>query len=133
MAPSINVEPLAAEALEHYSVVLGCEEKAPFEAYLGSSQKQLSYRVSQKKLECLREDVETTRETARLTSLSLPHASDWLNVVPSPVLGLQLPGVEFRTSVLYRLGELVFPAEGPCVACGAQADRLGDHTVGCAS
>ena len=65
--------------------------------------------------------------------LWLLKAGDWLNVVPSQVLGLQLRGQEFRIAVLYRLGAPVFSSEGPCLACGAPSDRLGDHAVGCAS
>ena len=50
------------------------------------------------------DECESTREKARLNSVSLPHAGEWLQVVPSPSLGLQLWPAEFRTSVLYRLG-----------------------------
>ena len=79
------------------------------------------------------EKLSSVRDTARLNSLTLSHSGDWLNVVPSPALGLQLRGQEFRTSVLYRLGAPVFSSEGPCIACGHPSDIYGDHAVGCAS
>ena len=113
--------------------MLDCEETVPIESLLGSLQKELSSRVSKRKMDYLREELSSTRESARLNFLSLPHAGDWLNVVPSPALGLQLRGQEFRTSVLYRLGAPVFPGEGACVACGQLSDRVGNHAVGCAS
>ena len=54
-------------------------------------------------------------------------------MVPCPALGLQLRPPEFRTAVLYRLGMPLFPAEGPCVACGRLSDVNGDHAISCAS
>ena len=58
-----------------------------------------------------------TRDVARLTSLGLAHAGDWLNVVPSPSLGLSIRPTEFIMSVKYRLGCDVFPSAGKCSAC----------------
>lgn len=71
-------------------------------------------------------------EKARLLSVQLPHAGDYLFVVPSPALGLQLRSPEFRTSILYRLGEPLFRSQGPCQACSQVSDRMGDHTISCA-
>ena len=41
------------------------------------------------------------REITRLASLGLPHAGNWLNVVPSPSLGLQMHQSEFIMLVKY--------------------------------
>jgi hypothetical protein len=71
------------------------------------------------------------RDKARMGSLGLPHTGDWLNVVPSPTLGLHLRPSEFRYSVLYRLGAPLFQSEGPCTACSAPSDRYGDHAISC--
>ena len=44
------------------------------------------------------------REKARLASLGLPHAGDWLGVVPLSALGLHMRGPEFIACLKYRLG-----------------------------
>ena len=81
----------------------------------------------------LLESAEGMRDKVRLGSLGLPHAGDWINVIPSPSLGLQLRSSEFRTAALYRLGLPVFQTAGPCIACGKPSDVLADHAVSCAS
>lgn len=72
------------------------------------------------------------RDKARLNSLGVPRAGDWLNTVPCKALGLHLRPLEFVTMALYRLGLTVFQVEGPCPACGQPNDQLGDHALGCA-
>ena len=71
------------------------------------------------------------REIARMSSLGLPHAGSWLSVVPSPALGLHLRASEFIPVVKYRLGIPVYSTSGPCPACSAPSDRMGDHSLGC--
>ena len=73
------------------------------------------------------------RENARLTCLSQPYAGSWLNVVPSPALGLHLRASEFVPAVKLRLGMDVFSSDGPCPACSSHSDRLGDHALCCAT
>ena len=73
------------------------------------------------------------RDKARLGALALPHAGDWLYVIPSPNLGLNLKAQEFRMATLYRLGMPLFPYDGPCIACGDHSDRFGDHAISCGS
>jgi hypothetical protein len=68
-----------------------------------------------------------------MASLGLAHSGDWLNVVPSPILGLHIRPQEFRYSVLYRLGAPVFPSSGPCPACRKPSDNFGDHAIVCGS
>ena len=72
-----------------------------------------------------------TRDVARMASLGLPHAGDWLNVVPSPALGLHLRPPEFIVSVKYRLGMDVFSRDGQCTACPQHSDAKGDHGISC--
>ena len=74
------------------------------------------------------------RETARLASVSQAksHCGDWLNVIPSPGLGLLLRPPEFVASLRYRLGHPIFTCDGPYPACGQHSDRLGDHAMNCA-
>ena len=64
-------------------------------------------------------------------SSSLPHAGDWLNVVPSPALGLHLQGKEFRLCLGYWLGLRMFAEVSICSICQGAADPYGDHHVGC--
>ena len=52
------------------------------------------------------------RETARLASVGLPHACDWLNVMPSPILGLHMKPAEFVASVKYTQCVPVFSSAG---------------------
>jgi Mg/Co/Ni transporter MgtE len=60
---------------------------------------------------------QSTRDKARLNSVSLQHAGDWLNVFPSKVMGLHLASQEFQAAARYRLGIPNFPNPGNCVAC----------------
>ena len=71
------------------------------------------------------------REKARLSSVGLPHAGDWLNVLPSPILGLHMRSPEFVVSAKYRLGVPIYPTAGQCPACLQHSDVLGDHAVSC--
>ena len=72
-----------------------------------------------------------TRSKALALSTAIPHARDWLNVVPSKALGLHLHDWEFRLCLQYWLG-LQLAREGSCCTiCRAPADAMGDHQVGC--
>lgn len=71
------------------------------------------------------------REIARMSSLGLPHSGSFLSVVPSPALGLHLRPAEFIPVLKYRLGIPVYSNDGPCLACDALSDRMGDHALGC--
>ena len=108
-------------------------EEALEEGLNGVSQKQMSFKVDQHQQKLLLEhlDEEDVRERARLASIALPHAGDWLNVAPLVALGLHLRPPEFILSVKYRLGLQVFDREGPCPACLRLSDRLGDHAMCC--
>ena len=74
---------------------------------------------------------EQEREVARIKCLGLAHAGDWLNVVPSPSMGLHLRPLEFTMVMRYRLGMDIYAKEGQCPACGHHSDRLGDHAMCC--
>ena len=74
---------------------------------------------------------EEDRDKARLNSLGVLGAGDWLNCIPSKALGLHMGTREFRAALKYRLGMAQYPVEGPCTACAAPSDRFGDHSVGC--
>ena len=76
---------------------------------------------------------EDVREVARISSLSLPHAGDWLNTPPLTALGLHLRSSEFVLAVKYRLGLPVYDRAGPCPACLRPSDAMGDHAMCCGS
>ena len=60
---------------------------------------------------------EEERERARLLSVTLDHAGDWLNSPPIKALGLHLRAQEFVLCLKYRLGLPVYDSAGPCPAC----------------
>ena len=66
-----------------------------------------------------------------LSITSLPHAGDWLSVVPSSALGLHLQDKEFRLCLDYWLGLRLFEDGSICPICQVAADPFGDHQVGC--
>ena len=72
-----------------------------------------------------------TRSKALALSSSIPHACDWLQVVPSRSLGLHFQDREFRVCLLYWLGLPIFNHQSNCSICHTTADSFGDHQVGC--
>ena len=72
-----------------------------------------------------------TRLRALALSSAIPHAGDWLNVVPTSALGLHLLDREFRPCLQYWLGLPIFTEGGRCPVCQVLADPFGDHHVGC--
>ena len=103
------------------------------ESLRGVSQKQISYKVDLYQQQVWQQEFEEdeVRERARVASVSLPHAGDWLVVAPLVALGLHLRPQEFVLAVKYRLGLAVFDQAGPCPACLKQSDVLGDHAMCC--
>ena len=91
-------------------------EETTIDSLDGVTQKQLRYQIDQvlssQVVECVANGI-SVREVARLTCLKLPHAGAWLNVVPSPALGLHLRASEFVTALKLRLGVNVFTLAGP--------------------
>ena len=108
-------------------------EEAVEEALVGMTQRQMAVRVDQHQKQLLIDSVgeDEVRERARLSSLGLPHAGDWLNTPPLAALGLHLSAAEFVHALKYRLGLPVFNTEGPCPACLRFSDALGDHALCC--
>ena len=68
---------------------------------------------------------------ALANSTALPHAGDWLNVVPSKALGLHLQDWEFRLCLQYWLGLRMLEEGARCPICQGASDAFGDHQVGC--
>ena len=95
------------------------------------TQNSLSKLIDQNTLAHIRGEA-GIRDSARLLSLSLPHAGDFLDVIPSPTLSLQLDSRSFGKAVAYRLGVKTMPAI-PCPAdhCDKLLDDKGDHAMHC--
>ena len=97
-------------------------DQASTESLTGVSQKAASLKVdlfNQSLLLNQLTEEGKVREIARLRSLGLPRAGDWLSVVPLPALGLHLRGLEFVPFLRYWLGVPVFDADGTCPSCSA--------------
>ena len=102
-------------------------EPVDAESLVGVSQKMASLKVDLKNQSHLLNFLNAegdTREIARMASLGLPHASDWLSVCPSPALGLHMRGPEFICALKYRLGVPLYGSEGECPACSLPCDRM---------
>ena len=80
----------------------------------GMTQRQMSVKIDLHQQQLLLEQVDqgNERERARLASLSLRHAGDWLNTPSLTALGLHLRAAEVVLVVKYRLGLPVFNTEG---------------------
>ena len=81
--------------------------------------------------DALLNDAPDTRSRALLLSSSIPHACDWLNVIPSSSLGLHFLDREFHVCLRYWLGLRIFNDPSTCAICQSPADPFGDHHVGC--
>ena len=78
--------------------------------------------------------VEEVEARARLQSLTLPHAGDWLHAAPITALGLHLQPQEFVMAAAYKLGLPLYRVEGvspTCPACHQPADVYGIHAMNC--
>ena len=62
---------------------------------------------------------------------ALPHASDWLNGVPSTTLGLHVQDQKLRSCLHYLLGVSLHCSSYSCPEYLNTADPFGDHHVGC--
>ena len=70
-------------------------------------------------------------DRARLLSVSSPHATSWVSVIPSEGLGLHLQPSEFQVAVKWWLG-LDTSGGSICPLCpGKVLDPLGHHALTC--
>ena len=95
------------------------------------SQRSLSLSIDVALHQHLISSAPSTRSRALALSTGLPHACDWLNVVPSSSLGLRLQDHEFRCCLCYWLGVPLHNGQFTCPECRGSADPFGDHQVGC--
>ena len=94
-------------------------------------QRPLSHAIDEASHHHLLSTAPDTRCRALALSSGLPHASDWLNVVPSASLGLHLHDRKFRCCLRYWRGVPLHSSAYSCPECRGMADRFRDHQVGC--
>ena len=96
-------------------------------------QKNLSHKIDEASYNSLVASAPDLRSRALALSTAIPHAGDWLNVVPSQALGLHLHDRKFRLCLDYWLGIRIINMESRCSVCASEglADPFGDHHVGC--
>ena len=126
--------PLSPDLLNLLTELRG--EESTMASLEGLPQKQLSFEIDKvlaSQLNVILDNEGEVRELARLASVSLPHSGAWLNVIPSPALGLHLRASEYTVALKLRLGVPVYTSSGPCPACKAPSDKLGDHDLCCAN
>ena len=73
-------------------------------ALQSSAQREISQRIDAHNLQNFlthTRDSDSVRDVARLNSLGLPNSGAWLNVQPSPSLGLHLKPAAFVVSLKY--------------------------------
>ena len=88
---------LSAHLLVAMSATMG-EEVVEAEL-VGVTQRLLGVKVDKEQKKRLMAGVEEVEVKARLPSLALPHAGDWLNMAPILALGLHLKPLEFCLAV----------------------------------
>ena len=77
----------------------------------------------------LLETVESKTDKARLQAISQEHASDWVQALPIPSLGLKLDNRQFKIVMALRLGAKICQ-EHDCI-CGKKVSTNGIHGLSC--
>ena len=108
------------------------EEPFAFEDIKSMPKSQITHAIDSKLHASVLSAASTVHDRVRLSGVAKPRAGAWLNVVPSPGLGLSLHPHEFRCAALYRVGAPIFEKDAPCPACGRPSDAQGNHAIACA-
>ena len=96
-------------------------------------QRILSSKIEDHQLRMLFDLASSPAQRARLLSVSSPHASAWLSVMPTPQLNLHLEPPEFQVALKWWLG-MDISQNARCSLCPSHAlDPLGHHTLTCKS
>ena len=96
---------------------------------LTSNQSAWDTRASKIKLLDLLNTTQTKEEQARLLTVSSEHASDLLNAIPIPSLGLKLSNIQVKIARALRLGSNMCHPH-ICV-CGNDVSQLETHSLDC--
>ena len=77
-------------------------------------------------------DLATPINKARLDAIRRPHANAWLSAPPCQMLNLELPNLEFQTSLFRWLGAPIpQAATSLCAACQITLSPKAGHTTRC--
>ena len=96
-------------------------------------QRILSSKIEDQQLRMLFDLASSPAQRARLLSVSSPHASAWLSVMPTPQLNLHLEPPEFQVALKWWLG-MDTSQNARCSLCPSHAlDPLGHHALTCKS
>ena len=87
-------------------------------------QRPLSHCIDEASFNQLLATAPDTCSRALALSTTLPHAGDWLNVIPSTTLGLHLLDREFRLCLDYWLGLQMTKEGALCSICNAFGDPV---------
>ena len=60
------------------------------ESLNGATQKSLSFKIDQRSSQLFIDSLTNDRDKARFSSVLLQHSGDFLNTIPSPIIGLHL-------------------------------------------
>ena len=123
--------PHLENAITHYTTCVPLSDSLSISSLEGHTptQKKLSDAIEEMQFNSLLTSC-SLADKARLLSVSSPHASAWISVVPSLSLGLYLDPSEFQTSVKWSLSLDGNPMVCPlCPNCAL--DSLGYHCDTC--
>merc|ERR1712081_36064 len=95
------------------------------ESLNGATQKSLSFKIDQRSSQLFIDSLTNDRDKARFSSVLLQHSGDFLNTIPSPILGLHLDKREFIFALKFCLGMQLYSQDGTCPSCLG----LGDHAL----
>ena len=100
------------------AVTIGCIGK----------QKELSEKINRKELLELTQPMDTVNK-ARMTCITGPLSSGWLNAVPHS--SNTMTSNEFRSLIKLRLGIPLYDTTLACDQCGTALDNFGIHAITC--
>ena len=108
------------------------DDPVTFEDLKSKPKKDLTHAVDSKLQREVLAAATSIYDRVRLSGVAKSRSGAFLNVVPSPGLGLSCQGREFRCAALYRLGAPIFEQDADCPACGRPSDKFGHHAISCA-
>ena len=108
------------------------DDPLTFQSLKEMPKKQVSHAIDSRLQRHILESASSLHDRVRLSGVGKSRAGAFLNVIPSPGLGLSVHSREFRCAVLYRLGAPIFEKDAPCPACGRHSDKFGHHAIVCA-
>ena len=123
------------QSIDDLNHIIGDSDAVSVQDILDAPPRQriLSSKIEDQQLRMLFDLASSPAQHARLLSVSSPHASAWLSVMPTPQLNLHLEPPEFQVALKWWLG-LDTSQNARCSLCPSHAlDPLGHHALTCKS